>query len=146
MANRSVDTVVKTERALAAGLRAHLATAVMMINGARVSGAQLASSIEAHLALIEQIRHMRYELLGLVARQKKLLAANDAARRVVMSYVVATYGANSKELTALGFKVKKRKKLTVAQRVAATAKSLATRKARHTMGKKQRKAIKAPTS
>ena len=56
--------------------------------------------------------------------------------------VIAAFGRDSQKLAAFGFKPPARPVLTAEQRTAAVQKAKATRKARKTMGKKQKALIK----
>jgi hypothetical protein len=79
------------------------------------------------------------------AKQKAARKTANATRLALKTYIVGTAGAGAVQmLEDFGFPAPKPKgKKTVAAKATAIAKSAATCTARHTMGKRQRAAIKA---
>jgi hypothetical protein len=75
-------------------------------------------------------------------RDATLNVTADLVARGLKQYVMNTYGAASPVLADFGFNVPKRAALTVEQQTQAIAKRKATRKARNTLGKKQKAGIK----
>ncbi len=59
-------------------------------------------------------------------------------------YVQGRYGEDSAKLAEFGFALTKARKTSAKTKAAAAVKAQATRKARNTVGKNQRKAITAP--
>jgi hypothetical protein len=140
--NKSIPMIITAETALVTGVPKHMPNVVLAVNRAKLSGAQIVAAAKAHLALIAEIKRMRGELDRMLANAKAMRLSMSARRLAVKAYAVATFGAQSIELHALGFSVKKPAKPSAETRRAAVEKRLATRKARNTMGTKQRKAIK----
>ncbi len=82
------------------------------------------------------------------ATRAKLAAESAAAKSLrtfmsaLMTYVKAAYAGSPDALADFGISPKAREPLTVEAKAAVVAKGKATRAARHTMGKQQKKAIK----
>jgi hypothetical protein len=77
-----------------------------------------------------------------VRNERTLRARVRAVRNALRIQVESRFGPTEGALRVLGFKVTARQKPTVEVVRAAVAKRLATRAARHTLGKKQKKKIK----
>ena len=65
-----------------------------------------------------------------------------ATDKGLKAWVVSQFGADSQEAKEFGFLPAKSTPKSAATKAQAVAKSLATRQARHTMGRKQKKGIK----
>jgi hypothetical protein len=76
--------------------------------------------------------------------------ARVAADQALSAWVITKFGAGSQEALDFGFAPRKKASLTSTDKAKAAAQAKATREARHTMGKKQKKSIKgtviAPTA
>ncbi len=71
---------------LLAALRKYLATASVVIDGVKVSGTQLATNIQAHLALVKDITAARRALQGMVMPEQ------DAGQHVYVATAVKSCG------------------------------------------------------
>jgi hypothetical protein len=89
-----------------------------------------------------QIAAAKAQWIDLTAKYATLKATAALVARGLKQYVMNAYGAESPVLADFGFTVPKRAALTVEQQTQAIAKRKATRKARNTLGKKQKAAIK----
>lgn len=77
-----------------------------------------------------------------VVADKTLNAQLTPVIRALRQYVINVYGASSPVLADFGFAPPKKATRTPEQKAASAAKAAATRKARHTMGPKQKKNVK----
>ena len=117
-----------------------------------VSSLPLASSTYT-MAALEQLIQSRIDAVNTVANAKanwhNAVAAYQAVNtqvtqvvRALRQYVINTFGPDSPVLADFGFTPPKKVELTPEAKVARAEKSAATRKARGTMGKKQKAKIK----
>jgi hypothetical protein len=117
-----------------------------------VSSLPLASSTYT-MAALEQLIQSRIDAVNTVANAKAnwhdAVAAYQALNtkvtevvRGLRQYVINAYGQNSPVLADFGFTAPKRAALTPQEAVARALKAAATRKARGTMGKKEKAKIK----
>jgi hypothetical protein len=95
------------------------------------------SRIDAANAVVNE----RANWLHASATYKALNAQVTQVVRALRQYALNAFGQNSPTLADFGFTPPKKVTLTPEQKAARTAKALATRKARGTLGKKQKKAI-----
>jgi predicted carbohydrate-binding protein with CBM5 and CBM33 domain len=112
------------------------------INGQSFTIAQLTAVYQACVDDRTKIASARGALSVLVAKQETDDAAKASIDQGLKAAVVGKFGAKSQEVVDFGY-VKQPKSPTVAVKAQAVEQSANTRKARHTMGKVQRKKIKA---
>jgi hypothetical protein len=143
-----MTTAKTTERTfverLAAGTAQHFApTDTLKIANGIFSRADVEATLQAFVDLRTAVDAARTALQAkLVAEANQSPALRERIHAIV-AYVRATFGNSPDILTDFGLKPKKaRTPLTVEQRAAASEKRAATRKARHTMGKRQKRQIK----
>jgi hypothetical protein len=109
--------------------------------GRPYSPPELAAVVQRRIDAASAVGQAKAQWLDAV----KAYAAADAEAipvvRALKQYVINLFGETSPVLAEFGFVAPKRASLTPEQKAAAVAKRAATRKARHTMGKKQKKAI-----
>jgi hypothetical protein len=118
------------------------AQATVVVEGQAYTPAQFEAQVGTVLAPYQAVVDAHGALE--TALKNRADAAPSATRFVAGFYAVLPQylGSNSAEIATFGKALAKpRAPLTVEQKVAAAAKAKATRAARHTMGKKQRKAI-----
>jgi hypothetical protein len=106
--------------------------------------AQLGAKLKAALAPLQAVPDARSALKTALAN--RLASLPDAIALLDGLYaILPQYLPAGADTTKFGAKAKKvRKQPTAEEKTASNAKRAATRTARHIMGKKQRKAIKAP--
>jgi hypothetical protein len=129
---------------LIAGTKKHFATASSLaFAGATLTPAQIESSLQTIIDLLTAVSASK------AATKAKLAAWNAQAKplRTQMAafeaFVKVTFGNSPDVLADFGLKPNKaRAPLTVEEKAAAAAKREATRAARHTMGKVQKKGVK----
>jgi hypothetical protein len=133
--------VMVAETSLSEQLIALLPNDVIGVNGTMVPCAAMVAQLQGHLATLQQIEALRVQLGLLVVQAQTERIAVKASVAGLETYVTSRYGTSSPVYGALGFVAKKRGVMSVAVSAAAVEKRLATRKKRHTMGKRQRAAI-----
>jgi hypothetical protein len=138
-------TVVSADLDLIEQLPVLLAGATIGVNGTKVTTAQAVAQVQAHLATLRQIDEVRVQLRMLVEQQRAERAALRPMVAAVENYVVSYLGSTSPAYGLLGFVARKHTAPSIEVAAAAVEKRLATRKKRHTMGKRQRAAIPPAT-
>jgi hypothetical protein len=108
----------------------------------RLKADALIARFEAHSQLLDEIDGHDAAKREAVARERKMEPEMRELRELVLYKVSAHYGEGAGENEDFGKKRKRPPRLTIATKAAAVAKRKATRKARNTMGPKQRKRIK----
>jgi len=140
----SKTTKADLAKKLIAGTQAHLANLVTLMFA---SGSFTPAQVEAQLLLLFTLRA---DVEAAKATVKEKIAAEKAQRAALVSFqdefiafVKATFSNSPAVLADFGLSPKKAPTpLTVEQMAAAKAKRDATRKARGTMGSKQKRAVK----
>jgi hypothetical protein len=130
-------------RQLIAGTEKHLASATQVpLLGSSLTPAEITTKLQSLVTLRSDVDTAK-------AATKAKLAAESAVRpslRTLMhayvTYLKVAYGGSPDVLADFGITPKARAPLTVEAKAAAAAKRTATRAARHTMGKQQKKGIK----
>jgi hypothetical protein len=143
MATTNKVTFGEQLRTLENGIKANFtAVTSVIIGGVTYAIADLTTKIESFLTAQADTAAAQSAYHQAVTAEK----ASDAAARVfrsqVQAYAVSRYGKTNPILTQLSFTPAKAKKTTAAIKAVAVLKVKATRAARHTMGKKQKKVIK----
>ena len=128
---------------LVAGTQKNLpATSTVDVNGQELKQADIVAKLQGWITLYQQVDATNAPYRN---AQRALQAVAPAIRQFVGLYRQAlrqVFGKGSPLLADFGLSVTQRKTPTTATRVLATAKAAATRKARGTLGKQQRKAVK----
>ena len=140
MLNR--NTVTARNKCLKAGLRKYYGKKALVLFGKTYSTSALVSSFDLEDELIAQTARAYASWRKLVAMLKKQRVPNAQFRQALRAMVAMEHGIDSEIYTDLGFKPPSRRKPDPATLAVAAVKSRATRAARHTMGSRQRKAIK----
>ncbi len=144
ISHRSNSTTVTVhELELENRIRELAPDAVIVVNGQQLTADDVLDVLETHRAAGLEIEQLRNQLAMLVAAQRARRARVRLVVDTLKSYVGGRFGLKSTQYAAFGFAPKPRKQPTVETMQAAVQKQLATRKLRHTMGKRQRLAIKA---
>lgn len=117
--------------------------------GKKMTPAELKAVFKANQDARLTVDETRAKLKGDILVARKASARRHEIRLALRKYILATFGPGAAEmLSAFHFSMpKKTGPKTVEAKKSAVAKAKATRAARHTMGKKQKKAIQAaPTA
>lgn len=97
---------------------------------------------QAHLDALRRVDATAASWRTAVSQEEVVEAQIKKLTRRVKNLLCATYGEESPTLLDFGIAPRRRAKIGVEKMRLTVAKRNATRKARHTMGKKQKKAIK----
>jgi hypothetical protein len=114
----------------------------LVLDGQTVTVAQVKAAIQARIAATTDAESSKAQLRVKLDARK---AADAIARPLVKglrAYVELRFGKRSQAMTDFDFSIPKKPKTPVATKAAAALKVQATRKARGTTSKKQKKAIK----
>ena len=116
--------------------------------GTKMTPAELKAVFQANQTARLTAEQTRAKLRADILAARKASAKRHEIRLALRKYILATYGPGAQQmLSAFNFSVpKKSGPKTVEAKTNAVAKAKATRAARHTMGKKQKKAIKGTPS
>ncbi len=114
----------------------------VLLGGVKYTPEGLAAFLRARIAAAIAVGSTKAHWLHAIETHNALDKQRDVLLRELRVVVMAMFGPDSPQASALGFRpAKKRTPLTPAQKVARAAKSLATRKARGTLGSRQRVAL-----
>jgi hypothetical protein len=102
----------------------------------------LVKLVQSRIDLNNVIAASRATWLSQVASNQALSAKLTPILRGLRQYVVNAYGETSPVLADFGFTAPKKRVLTPEQKATAAVRAKATREARHTMGKVQKKNVK----
>jgi hypothetical protein len=144
--NSSRPTVAGAETFIIDRMPALLPGATMSVSGVATTSEQVVSTFAAHRAAMTATDAAKKAYHDAVAAERELYAKARAAAAALQLYIAAVCGANSPTAAALGFEPKPRAEPSAAVKRDAVEKRAATRQARHTMGKRQRAAVKGQPS
>ncbi len=146
MATNITTTKVDVEalyRALIAGINANLPNvALFNLNDQQFARADLLGQFQARIDAAEAVKAAKTQWHTLVAAERALNRSVSRLRAAMRRYLEALYGADNQKLQDFGFTPAAAPKTKVAVKAEAQVKAKATRSARHTMGKRQKKDIK----
>jgi hypothetical protein len=142
--NGNINSFIIQEAALAAQLPIVVPGASITVDAQPMTTVQMVALLQAHITAAQAVEVERRKLAELVAARDALVDQIVVMVETLKGYVASKFGLTSSQYSALGFAPKKRTAPTVATMAAGVAKNLATRVVRHTMGPKQRLAVKAP--
>jgi hypothetical protein len=127
---------------MGAAARQYLANKTLVLHGKAMKAGDVVELFQTQVTVLQQADALRLSWSKAVAANKATWATQIAPTIAALkTYVAAMFGPDSAEYAAFGFAVKQVKR-SIVNKVAAVAQSLATRAARHTLGKNQRQAIK----
>lgn len=141
------DSLSLNEKSIAALDRRAANAPPILIAGKPKTPAELKAVLQAESAAIRATNelYLRWRAAALV--QRTASEAARATRAGLRAFLLVAHGADDfSALGEFGFQPPKRAKPSAATAAQAVEKAKATRAARHTMGKRQRLAIKAPTA
>ncbi len=125
-----------------AGIQKDLSTASSLaLAGSTYTPASLTQLVQSRIDAVASVTAARAAWLATVAKYRALDPQVTQVVRSLRNYVIDVHGASSPVLADFGFTPPKKTALTAGEIVARTAKSNATRKARHTMGSQQKKTV-----
>ena len=139
--NKSQTVTAATH--LIAGVNKHLtSTTPIVILGSPSTPAEITTKLQSIVNLRSDVETAKAATKAKLATEAASMPSLLAFMSAFETYVKAAYGASPDVLADYGIHPKPRAPLTVEQKAAAAAKRAATRAARHTMGTKQKAAVK----
>ena len=119
--------------------------ASVTLNGKAYTPAAIKAILQAEIDSAKAVELGRATYANQVANARSATASARALRKVLKAYVLSNFGVGAIDvLGAFGISVPKPKgKAPIAAKAEGLKKAKATREARHTMGKKQKLAVKA---
>jgi hypothetical protein len=117
-------------------------TGTVMLLGTPLTQAEIAAKLQSVVDLRADAEAARATLKAKLVVEANEMPALRAFMGAYVSHLRAAYGTSPDVLATFGLSTKARARLTVDAKVGAVAKSKATRLARHTMGSRQKMAIK----
>jgi hypothetical protein len=146
MPKKSHVTKYTAARNVIAGLEKRWsARAKLTVHGKDYSREELVRLFRSQIEALEAIRVARAALTFAVAREREIARQVESQIPKLRLTVHCKFGSSPDVLADFGWtQPKKPGPKTVAAKVAGAEKLRATRKARQTMGKKQRKKVRAP--
>lgn len=143
MPKRGKDDKRARNQAMIRGIRKHRAVFDQVRVGPEGLNADgLIARFEAHSQIMDEIDLHENQKREAVARERKMEPDIRELRELVLYAIRAYFGDDTVETETFAVKAKRPPRLPIATKAAAVVKRKATRKARGTMGPKQRKRIK----
>jgi hypothetical protein len=138
------ETEVALATQLVAGTKKHFSTVSSLTFGnSTVTPAQIEASLQTLIDLRSAVDDAKAVAKAKIAAEAAQAPSLRSQMVAFVTFVKATFGDSPDVLADFGLKPKKvRTPLTISQLAAAAAKRAATRAARHTMGTKQKQAVK----
>jgi hypothetical protein len=133
--------LLKALNALIINLPAVFATTSIPINGVMMTIAQLLVLLKAAVAAIESAEQTKSVAHNAATAAETAIAAVRAVVPDLQDFARLTLGANSNQFALLGFSAPKKPVKTIAAKAEGIARGAATREARGTKGKNQKKGI-----
>jgi hypothetical protein len=147
MFRNNTSSTISSLTNLVSGLKKNPAKGSFMIAGTKYTAAQLVTIAQAIITALQAVGLAKGTYLKAVRSADKLFAQNRSMFLNLVQQIQAQAGDDTALLATYGLTPRKQRgKTTLQQKVAAADKSDATRAARHTMGKTQKKAITGATA
>jgi hypothetical protein len=133
------------DRDLISGLKTHFEEGdVVYVDGKRYSPSDLVDLLEERIQLSQEVLTARGAWQAAVARERANIARTAPVFTALEQTIHMRFGRDAEPLAEFGLAPRKeRRKLTGEEKASMTAKIRATRAARHTLGKRQRLALRA---
>lgn len=142
MGKASQTKLVSVNRSIIAGLQAYWPEQTLVLAGKTWSTDDLVAALTGENDAIAATSSAKAAWLKATATLQAEALAAQALRAALHQYVLLRFGVDPVVLSAFGYKPpRKRGPSSPAARVIAAAKGLATRRARGTLGRKQRNAV-----
>ncbi len=140
---RNIAQIIARYGSLIAGIQKRYSTAASLSFGnATYAPTELTRLIQGVLDAVAATAPARAKWLDTVKTARSASAQARPVVRALVAYLRALYGDNTEALADFGLAPAKAGKPKVETKAKALVQSKATRKARNTMGKKQRKSVK----
>ena len=146
MANINRATIQARDAQIIAGIEKHLQnTPTLPLGGSAYMPADLVKLLQSRIDSANTATSAKANWHATVVAERALNTKLSPILRGLRQHLFNVYGETSPILSDFGFSPPKRATRTPEEKAAAAAKAKATRKARHTMGKKQKKGVKGPS-
>jgi hypothetical protein len=143
MPRHAKSTKLVRNRSMLAGLKKHSELLSRMIHGGILkSPPAVAARFQAHLDALDEVATKQAAWRAALGNEESLEKEIKKLMKPLGQLLASVYGAASPTLRDFGLAPRKSVKISAEKMVQTVAKRNATRNARHTMGKKQKKAIK----
>jgi hypothetical protein len=143
MATKAKNQVVALAEQLIAGTGKHLADGTQVkLAGGTFTPAEITSKLKQIVTLRADVDAAKASIKAKLAAEKTDMPALRILMGAMVTFVKAAFGTQPDVLVDFGIVPKARTPLNVEAQAVAVAKRKATRAARHTMGKKQKKGVK----
>jgi hypothetical protein len=141
--NTNKDNTINKHRQAIAGIRKHFASApTMVLGGTPTTPNDAIATLQGSIDAIDAASATAHAFHGAVAAQHAAIAKGSGLLTDLKTLVKSQLGSSEGVLGAFGFTSPSRQTPDEATKAAAVAKRAATRAARHTMGKRQKLAVK----
>jgi hypothetical protein len=139
--SRSKVVTVSKLKAYKSGLQQLFAKKTLVINGQSYKAEAIEQMLQNQIDAMQQVdaSHAAWED-AIVTERKGAVSIAELVSGIT-SFVIATFGTSSTNLAVFGITPRRKPARSVQSKVDAIDQALATRKARRTMGRKQRQAI-----
>jgi hypothetical protein len=143
MSNVNTSVILARDAQIIVGIQKHLQTpSSLPLAGSTYTPADLVKVVQSQIDQAGVVANAAAAWHAAVATQKALNAKLSPILRGLRQYVLNVYGPESPVLADFGFTPPKKRVVSPQTKVAAATKAKATRKARSTMGKVQKKGVK----
>jgi hypothetical protein len=138
----TMASLVATDTALVDKLPTVLPNASIVVDGETLNCKQICGVLQSELDVINKVLSLGAQYHAAVAEMKGLRPQGRKVRSTLKAMVTSTLGDTSAPFIALGYVPRKSPVANAVNKATAVVKRAATRLARHTMGPKQKAAIK----
>ena len=130
-------------RSLASGVKKHMTKGPYSVTNRRYTATQLAKRVQVSVDAVVRVEEARAALVDALANEAAVRKTEAQFLRGLRIIILGAFCHSSEKLADFALRPKKKRRpLTAEEALVAAAKLRATRKARKTMGKRQRAAIK----
>jgi hypothetical protein len=134
---------VDSDKTLIKGLNSNFTQKTsFVLNGEELSVAQIVAALNGRVAAAADSTAKEIAWRAAVKTEREKDEAVQPLRQALKAALVSRYGSDAQELKEFSFPPAKERKVSVKTKAKAQEQSIATRAARMTMGKKQKKGIK----
>jgi len=141
--NRQATSVVD-QKAIGAVDKYFANISTLTLAGNAITPADLKAMLKAEIDALKGVDDLRAALHTALVSARAISAKASGARKALRAYILGNYGSDAAQMFAdFGMNLPKPKSTVLSKdKAQAAAKAKATREARHTMGSKQKAAIK----
>ena len=145
MSKTSQTQRINRDRQLIAGIEKHFGKGDFLVaDGVKYKPAEILAMLKERIDVAQPVAPAKAKWMACVAAQEHVIASTDPTVAGVIAFLRVMHGASPELLADFGLAPKTRRELTVAEKAARADKARATRRIRHTMGKRQRERLSPP--